>query len=622
MSEINQPLQSAAQMVLSVLAPKLARVVRITVRFQDDADTASTDGNVFISMPRNFAGAPIPDDAPVTLGLLAHELGHWVQPLREITEISREKGAPHWLVNIVLDVHSESFVETVFPTLRNPLRATRRTVRKAALDKYRSAFITAMEQNDIQGMVLNASLIARAVENAPWSFTDNKPPRELEGMPIPEWLGIYLRNVWGYFDATRTSPSELPSAFRNFLYWHKYLLNPPLKAEGKKNSDANSGDQNDQKGGQKNDDDAHRESDNHQTGDNSENDENASDSSAAADDETGDANSDDSRDGDGDQDDFADDADERDDANDADGNHLEDNDQKGDEDDGKSESDAGSAAGDGAGANEEDEAKGDEDDDILKTYPQSDFDNLGEMLLDKLRQNTRKYHAPPQGQLLVKDIPRLPPLSKAVSIARTLQPRFQSPHAKLEVAAPGRLDRLEMARGAPVPLRMDVQGHEAPAIKLVLALDVSGSMFNENVTSGGRITPALTAAQAVTLAVKDAGGEVVVILFNSLAYISPQTDDGLAFTSLENLKNNFRGGTSFLFLATVWRRWPQHQVLMVTDGDSSYLPDPLPQDRERTSVILIASQIDVSAFAARSMNLDKLDKLASVLAYLLPDRRL
>jgi hypothetical protein len=59
----------------SVLAPATSRIARITVRFREDADTASTDGNLVIRMPRTFAGAAIPDDAAVTLGLLAHELG-------------------------------------------------------------------------------------------------------------------------------------------------------------------------------------------------------------------------------------------------------------------------------------------------------------------------------------------------------------------------------------------------------------------------------------------------------------------------------------------------------------------------------------------------------------------
>jgi len=51
------------------------------------------------------------------------------------------------------------------------------------------------------------------------------------------------------------------------------------------------------------------------------------------------------------------------------------------------------------------------------------------------------------------------------------------------------------------------------------------------------------------------------------------------------------------------------------------MPHALPADRERTAVLLIDSDLDVSPIAARAVPLASLDKLATVFALLIPDRR-
>jgi len=137
---------------------------------------------------------------------------------------------------------------------------------------------------------------------------------------------------------------------------------------------------------------------------------------------------------------------------------------------------------------------------------------------------------------------------------------------------------------------------------------------------GDKARQARIAAQALALAVKAAGGQVVVILFNTYGYVATEEDDSLAFLTFSEMHGFFRGGTSFRFLDRAWRRWPDHQVLLLTDGDGS-MPHPLPRDRERTAVLLIDSDLDVSPMAARAVPLASLDKLASVFALLIPDRR-
>ena len=600
-NQLSQRMTYAARTILSVLAPKLSRIARVGVRFRDDAETASTDGNIVVMMPRDFLGAPIPEDAPVTLGLLAHEMGHWVQPLKQVTEIARSRGAPFWLANIAMDIHAETFVENVFPALKVPLQRTRATVRKAMFDRYRKDLVEAIAANDVRGMALNASLIARTTVEHPWIVPNGPLIEELESIKIPAWLGDFIGEMLWLFHAANVTPGELPHSFETLLDEFPELLSKDEPDDGKGGQDQTDavGDDGAGDNGGSDGEDKKADSDNSDEADDAtgpaDTDQNAEDES----DEAG------SESAEGESDSESDDGDE---------NVNDESDTGQDTEGGDSPSDGG-----GVGNAVEDEDDEGEEEHLLPLYPVSDFDALGEMLREEMQQIAQDFH-PTLPTLKVIKLPMKPPYPKAQRLARALQPRFQTPNSVLEVAAPGRLDRLEMARGASVPLRMDVKGHESPAIKLVLALDVSASMFGRY--SRGRIWPALIAAQAVTQAVKEAGGEVVVILFDHEAYISSEGDDSLVWQTVEDLSDHFHGNTSFRFLGEVWRRWPQHQVLLVTDGESSSIPDSFPADRERTSVILISVHSDVSAFAARSVYLQDLNRLASVLAILLPDRRL
>jgi hypothetical protein len=164
---------------------------------------------------------------------------------------------------------------------------------------------------------------------------------------------------------------------------------------------------------------------------------------------------------------------------------------------------------------------------------------------------------------------------------------------------------------------MALPGHETPAPPLILTIDLSSSMF---IGPAKKAKQARIAAQAVALAVKEAGGQVVVILFNTHGYMPVEEADRLAFLSFSDMRTNFRGGTSFRFLERAWRRWPHHQVLALTDGDGA-MPAALPADRERTAVLLIDSDLDVSPIAARAVPLNDLNHLATVFALLIPERR-
>ncbi len=544
MNALSRIFQTAAEMVFAVLAPATSRVARIAVRFHDELDTASTDGNLIIRMPRSFAGHPIPDDAPVTLGLLAHELGHWVQPLREMTEVAQQRGAPHWLVNIAADIHGESFVEAAFPALKGPLQATRQAVNQAKLNEFQQALQTALERDDFVAEAFAAALVARfSHPQGVW--------RVRLATPVPDRLRKYLREMEEHFHADWTPPGGLPQALSDFLDAFPEFTGAGSREQEDKTPASDAAEPGPE------------------TGD-------------ADDEKTGDSRPSigDSADSDGEQ--------------------------------GEAQASAASTpeADDGAGRGHRH--------DPLAEYPETEGDDLGQLLQKEMQRMAADYQ--PTASFVLRPfearVSPLPPDPQAVRLARALTPRFQSRKGGLEVAAPGRLDRLSLVRGEPVPLRMSLPGRDAPAPQLVLAIDLSGSMFGYTM----RAKYARIAAQAIALAVREAGGQVVVILFDDGAYYAIEEDDRLAFLPLAVLHRHFNGGTSFTFLDRVWRRWPNHQVLVLTDGNGGR-PNALPRDRARTSVLLIASDTDMSDIAAQAVTLHDLDRLAQVFALLIPERR-
>jgi len=200
---------------------------------------------------------------------------------------------------------------------------------------------------------------------------------------------------------------------------------------------------------------------------------------------------------------------------------------------------------------------------------------------------------------------------EAQQAARGLRMHFQVARSATEIVAPDRLDRRAAALGEIVPLRMALPGKERPRPKVAICLDKSGSM------KGAKFVLAQTAAQAVALAVQEANGEVVGLLFDDSAQVADTGDAALLFSEPDSLSY---GGTAFEFLADAWRRWPAHVILLVTDGDGS-IPLALPGDKARTSAILIPPDCDpgaMSQIAARVVTLGDLRGLADVLALLTP----
>ena len=195
-------LQSAANQIFSVVAPTTSRLARIQVSVSDEASTASTDGVIAIRMPTTFCGEAVAESAPIAVGLLAHEVGHFLQPLAEIIQVEQEHNVPHWLANVALDIHDETLMQLLFPALDTPFYAVRRAVKKAHEAGYRRAIETAATFTQAAA---NLALQAR--------FTDPDVPFS-SLMPLPAWLSLWPAGRCISGRVARLRPSARPPPAR------------------------------------------------------------------------------------------------------------------------------------------------------------------------------------------------------------------------------------------------------------------------------------------------------------------------------------------------------------------------------------------------------------------------
>ncbi len=502
--------QSAAKAILGVLAPELARVVSISIRFSDFS-TASTDGSVVIRMPHQFMGHPIPENARIALGLLAHELGHWVQPLEDITPVEKQERIPGWVSNILLDIHGESFIEALFPAMRWPLVVTRRAVYDAKLQEFEDAFrdvqVKAQEEgwtDELKAEAVNAGMLIARFGNPQRPYN----PQMVSKRYVPS--DVYNAIVWGKkFQAETTSPNRLPKLLKRYIRKFPFLR-AVAEAPGLSST--------------------------HPT----------------------------------------------------------------------------------PGSNEDNTDQGipwpvtDENGPVGKAIRRSATKNLGNILPSK---TTTSEWIELFGKVPQQTHP------KAHRLAQQLALHFKTPSGGITVAAPGRLNRLEMARGAPIPFDMTLKGKASPAPQVALILDASGSMFNSANPDESSIGASLIAAQALTLALLEIGADVKTAFFDQVAQY--RNDETLAFVTYDWVRGRFGGGTSFRFLQQAWREWEDRLFIVLTDGSGTSPDLVFPRDRERTVAVYIGWRGQFSVpWAHKSVIIapDDLKRLAGLFASLLPRR--
>jgi len=159
-------LQAVLNLISSALLGDLASFLSPRLIIAKD-DTASTDGRTWIRLPEEFLGIRLGEPMNVFIGLLAHEVGHWLQPLKAVMEVEKRTGLHHDIVNIVLDVHLEYCVPLIFPLFAAPLEAVRAVVPDAHKSDYEKGY---KEADTFLGAADCALLFGRFCVNSRLSF--------------------------------------------------------------------------------------------------------------------------------------------------------------------------------------------------------------------------------------------------------------------------------------------------------------------------------------------------------------------------------------------------------------------------------------------------------------------
>lgn len=213
-------LESAANQIFAAVAPNTYRLVRIGVEIREDASTASTDGALTIRMPTRFCDITVAQDAKVAVGLLVHEVGHFLQPLDEVDQVEEEQRIPHWLTNVALDVQAESLLQVLFPSFRSALTEVRQAVGRAHLAEYEAAIRRAMTFAQAAGSLALWGRFARPIT----PFCNQRLP---EGTPESQRSAAFMYTMHTF----RTCPTrKLPQALARLIHNFPELRNSPAPA--------------------------------------------------------------------------------------------------------------------------------------------------------------------------------------------------------------------------------------------------------------------------------------------------------------------------------------------------------------------------------------------------------
>ena len=551
-----------ASIVLGIMSPGAGRMFHPVVQFTDEKNTACTQvQSAWIKLPEVFFGANLRQSPDISLGLLAHELGHWLQPDREIDAAWEQSGLDPRVVNLILDIQDEAMIASIFPPFTGPLTAVRELVNVDREAVWREAL---MQTTDFLEAFFNWVFLCR--------FGGGEAPFSLTPASVPRLDRASLEQIKATLDCLNEllylSAQELPGFIREFAAKFPELC---LDRDAEQPDDGESG----MPGGSG-------------TGE-----------PTSAADTAGSPAGQDAQ-----------------------------SDRGGEPGPSASSSDGAGAAGCGAGTD-----PGAFQDEISAAVQRggSRLEDLKHAL-----QAAGVAEFRPSPTCWEPDVPcqmvgSLRQGSDA-AISRTasrLAVHFKTPKGAMTIQAPDRLNLYAAIRQDPCPFRMDIPGRfsSRPLPKVVLALDHSGSMVD-----GNKWRTVLSSAAAIAQAVATAGGDVRVLAFDSQTWHLPDYDPGLlraqrlrktAAPSGRDSELNMNvpdGGTSFAWLPDVWVQFPDHLIILLTDGEG-YPPPFVPQmGRQRTSAIVIPPGQPQSAavVAGRVVVVEDLNALPGAFLTLIP----
>jgi hypothetical protein len=220
-------LQKVLDLVVTLLMDGVARVATPSVVFADD-DTASTNGKSYVRMPNEFLGTPIQDQLSNAIGLLAHEVGHWLQPLDDVNAVEKETGLNHSIVNLLLDIQLEENVVRIMPLFRGNLIGLRHEIGNSYKKDYVKGLKKAERGNDFLSAAVSGLLLGRFCEDASCSYSCSTHAKDKR-------LKDFLLDA-GRF--TTAPSSSLPSLLRDIACRYPELCK---KSEGDDAGDGMSG---------------------------------------------------------------------------------------------------------------------------------------------------------------------------------------------------------------------------------------------------------------------------------------------------------------------------------------------------------------------------------------------
>lgn len=588
--ELEKRLNNLARTLGAVIGPDFFRILNLKVHV-GKYSTASMGGSR-ISMPEFFYGSSLIENVPLAVGLLAHELGHFLQPLRETTALVEAGLVTAWLENLVLDVAGESFLEKALPGLSYGLRVPRQLIH----DKLYFVYLAGANNKDApmcrrmeSGLLASRFLYPASVFSANYRLNGSR-------------VQSLCRDVTA---AMHLLPSEIPAFLLKLSKAYPELMEvdpeSEKKSKGQGNSDPSEGNDSSRK----------------QTDSEDEKDEGEDSPKEEGSDKGG--SSEESNDEAGENDNASEDLN---DTTGGKGDKTEPEIGDGETEESGETSSAKEVAPEpsaGSGEGEEGDEGDEEDGEEVTHHIPDELAQMLETIVKQIVDTGSDYSA------VAKPIISIPPTKKVISpeldrLSKTIQVRFGQPQGKSSIVAPGYIVRREMALGDPTPYRMDVKGNKVEGPNVLIFLDESGSM-SIKVPNSTQIKHdvARMAAQAVSLAVVRAGGRARGGIFATHAAMADQGNMGALWQGT-NVSGMADRRTTFLWLTEAWEKYPDPLFIIITDGKGA-IPKFVSQHNKNRTVAVVIPPGDAAALApicSKVVELSDVMRLSSVLSTLIP----
>ncbi len=503
MQTFTRELQKILDLVMSLLMDGVARIASPFIMVSDD-DTASTDGKAIIKMPATFLGKAISEQMECAIGLLAHEIGHWLQPLDEILEVEKRTGLNHGIVNVLLDIQLEENVVRIMPLFKYNLAEVRSAVGSSNKKNYTKGMSNAETFLDAALYTLLYGRFCGDVKNHSFtSYVVQARTSLLHKFPRLAPLAIDAAEL------TICASSGLPAAIEVIAKRYPELCDNK-NGNGRKLLNPDGG---------------------------------------------------------------------------------------------------GQVSGTNANLNPTD------------AVSSSNIESLARLINSSIAAYNEQDDCHEE---IGKPSGSTQPSAEVLAVSRSIQRRWEVPKSAGTIMGPGRMDRLAAVRGDPVPFLVNSpQGRSHPKVKVLLAADHTGSM------NGDRWRETLKAAQAITLAIRNTGGEVLGAIFERSLIHEKDFNADIFFASeigSRSLMCADGNTTSFGWLPLVWQMFPKHRIVLLTDGNGLRPPVVPLASRKRTSAILlqvntgtrINIEATVQAFAERFVHVDDLSEIASAWSVAIP----